>query len=416
MANFYHTTSSHLNIYPLSNNIVLRRRRLQCLNDFLGRQEVWVFCLSSPISPPKEDIRLFLSTQIEPLADVWGPMWKSLRSGSSKEILEYNIGNGVIVPWCWPTGRFDALPFRLESNETYCHWISCKSYSAEDVESHQQRISKTFFNATETLLIGAINTPKTCLRPACHSIQDNDGLHVNSGCKLSLEDFARIKNMMRRKGALKEPRTESSRRYKASHAVQIQGSAMGFVSIANTVTDKRRSGFSMKDTLVERWRHGLRNPVELESYSGIEVSLCTQNARRRRLLEILQTETIRKYLRSISFEWINETCKQRYFQSLSDPKSFRRFWKRHPTYRLCVGDAISICLDALQETGINEQNGEFSALWVSSFEEEEDSEAEETASYDKPLMTRDQSWQASGIPQQNSRNNPASIRQRPGNL
>ena len=380
------------NIHSLSNSIVLCRRRLQCLDDFLDRQDVWVFCLKSPVSQPKEDTRLLLATQIEPLADVWGPMWKAMRSESGTDILGYNIGNGVIVPWCRPAEDSDVL--RLDNNEMYCHWICSKNYSVENVKSHQQGILKKSFNGTEDLLIGAIEVPETCVKPR-HRIHDNDDLHINLGCKLSLEDFVHVKNMMRRKGALKEPRTQGSRRYKASHAVQVQGTAMGFVSLANTVTYKRRIGHSMKDTLVERWRHGLRNPVELESYSGVEISLCTQNARRRRLLEILQTETVRKYLSSISFEWINETCKRRYFQSLTDPKSFRQFWKRHPAYRPCVGDAISICLDALQETGINEQNGELSALWVSSFEEEEDSEAEDVATYDKSLTTRDQNRQAS---------------------
>jgi hypothetical protein len=38
----------------------------------------------------------------------------------------------------------------------------------------------------------------------------------------------------------------------------------------------------MKDTLVEQWRNTKnQNPGELEAFYGVEVSLCTYNARRR---------------------------------------------------------------------------------------------------------------------------------------
>jgi hypothetical protein len=66
------------------------------------------------------------------------------------------------------------------------------------------------------------------------------------------------------------------------------------------VTYKRRKGQNIKDTLVERWRNTKnRNPGKLEAFYGVEVSLCTHNARRRRLLELLNSTTMRKYLKGM---------------------------------------------------------------------------------------------------------------------
>ena len=156
---------------------------------------------------------------------------------------------------------------------------------------------------------------------------------------------------------------------------------MGFVSLADTITCKRRVGHSMKDSLVERWRNGPRKFSELASCSGIKVSLCTQNARRRRLLDILRTTTMRKYLDCISFTWPNGRFQQEYFDSLKEPKFFRKFWNRYPADRSCIIEAISICFDALQETGVDQDNGELSALWVENFEEQE-SDAEGVSNID----------------------------------
>ena len=349
--------------------LILRRRRLQCLDEFLGHQDVWVFHPYSVAPSLEENARLLLSTSIDTMADVWGPMWKIVRK-SGTGIVEYNIGNGMIVPWRQDNSTSNLVSPLVEHNEKYCHWISARKYRVENVRSHQVGIS-SYFDGTETLLIGAVEAPKISSDSVCRSSHKDLGLQVNMACKLSCEDLLHIKDLMKNKGALREPMTKNSRRYKDSHAIQVQGSAMGFVSLADTITYKRRLGHSMKDALVERWRNGPRKFSELASCSGVEVSLCTQNARRRRLLDILRTGTVRKYLDSISFTWPSEKFQQEYFDSLGDPKSFRRLWNRHSARRSCIIEAISTCFDALQETGIDEDNGELSALWVESFEEEE---------------------------------------------
>jgi hypothetical protein len=74
----------------------LRRRRLQCLDNFLGGMEVWVFHQNQ--IDIEDDTRLCLLTDIETLTDIWGPSWKILRKSSPGQIERLDIGNGSIVP------------------------------------------------------------------------------------------------------------------------------------------------------------------------------------------------------------------------------------------------------------------------------------------------------------------------------
>ena len=353
--------------------ITLRRRRLQCLDEFLGHQAVWVFHLDDGKARAPDDSHLLLSTGPQCLADIWGPMWASSRLPKVGKIHEYNIGNGVIVPWSCDKSSPGSSASQPREDEKFCHWISSRNYNIEDIKAHQCELTSPFFDGTETLLIGAQDDSNPHIESTSVSTcaaTVATGLQINPACKMSVDDLVRIKNSLRKKMALRQPRTKNPRRYKDSHAVQIQGSAMGFVSVSDTVTYKRRRGQSMKDALVERWRYGKWNPAELESYSGVAISLCTTSARRQRLLDILRSRTMRKYLSSISFEWADNKCKHKYFESLGDPKSFYRSWNLYGSYRQYWGRAISLCLDALQETGVSEENQGLSALWVENFDEE----------------------------------------------
>jgi hypothetical protein len=161
------------------------------------------------------------------------------------------------------------------------------------------------------------------------------------------------------------------RRCTDGYTVQVSGCAMGFGNVGGSVTCKRRPGFNMKDTLIERWRNGLRNIADLESFSGVEVSLCTRNARRRRLWQILGSPTIYSFLKGNTFEWKNIECEKAYYKALSSRKRFRQRFRElyaDKNFRVDVGDAISACLDALAETGVDDDTGELSAIWVQSIQ------------------------------------------------
>jgi len=71
----------------------------------------------------------------------------------------------------------------------------------------------------------------------------------------------------------------------------------------------------------------------------------------------------------VCFDWISDECEAAYFDSLRSRKIFRKFWNTCYDWRRTAGDAISLCLDALEVTGIDEDNGELSAFWAETFEE-----------------------------------------------
>ncbi|PQE29553.1 beta transducin het-e4s protein [Rutstroemia sp. NJR-2017a BBW] len=352
------TRISQTTYFHESGIIEFSRRKLQCMDSFLNGKEPWVFHKRRPY--PDVSDRLYLSTKIEPLTDLWGPAWKIADGATPNKIHKYNIGNGAIIPWSLDDSVFydrDVSAF----SEVFCHWIPTRNWRDEEVKRHQASLPRRYLLPTDTLLIGA---------------RSDYGLLVNEKCVPSMHRISRFKTKLWEQEALRPPNVSRAKRYIDSHAVQIQGSAMGFVSGSGQVTYKRRSGHTMKDALVERWRHGLRNPIDLEAYSGVEVSLCSRNARRRRLLNILSSNTMVNYLHGISFSWISDKCKEAYLKALRCPKSFRKFWKTHKEWQGNIGDAISKCLDALDETGIDEDSQELSAFWVESFDEDGDSDGE----------------------------------------
>lgn len=61
---------------------------------------------------------LYLATDIETFADVWGPVWKVADQFRPELIAKYNVRGGSIVPWPYDS---DIHP-KLRSNERLCHW------------------------------------------------------------------------------------------------------------------------------------------------------------------------------------------------------------------------------------------------------------------------------------------------------
>lgn len=94
----------------------LRRLPMKCLAPLLGNRDVWVFGHATLHAP----LALYLRTDIEIFADVWGPVWKVKDQHEPNKIARYNVGEGSIIPW-----PFDpVLHPALATGERLCHWIS----------------------------------------------------------------------------------------------------------------------------------------------------------------------------------------------------------------------------------------------------------------------------------------------------
>ncbi len=86
------------------------------------------------------------------------------------------------------------------------------------------------------------------------------------------------------------------------------------------------------------------------------MSACTYNARRRRLISLLSSETMMNYLRNAALTWESLECEKSFYAAISssDYKAFRKLYLSRKDWQFDLGKAITHCLDALTRTGTNE--------------------------------------------------------------
>ena len=136
--NFAKITPAWTYVVDGTEGIMLRRRSLSCLGEFLGSHRVWMF--QSNLSW-EDDQPLYLSTTIEEFADIWGPVWAAKETEDSNTVIKYSTGSGSIFPW--PRG--DSNP-QTNDNEILCHWVRF---------GDDEKKSKSALQPGARLLIGA---------------------------------------------------------------------------------------------------------------------------------------------------------------------------------------------------------------------------------------------------------------------
>ncbi|KAF1988769.1 hypothetical protein K402DRAFT_391471 [Aulographum hederae CBS 113979] len=319
-----------------SEGVMFRRRSLRCLDKFLGGHQVWVL---QPQSLWKDNSELYLSTNIEELHDIWGPIWAIKPSEESEEILRYNTGMGDI--YAWPT---DASTPSLEKDETFCHWIALD-------ESQKEMKAKLVFRSR--LLIGA----STVVEQKTSQLKENDM------CRSRTQH---VLHQLRSDNAVEELGTRSSSMYLAEQQVCASVGAYG-VQIGGTKVYKRRHGVSLKEAISTAWRNGTgdRNPALLEHFLGVEISFCTAHARRRRLKNVFAGRTVQHYLDSCR-HGEPMPCEKAFDEAIhsTDPRAFRKLYAEHREWRKDLGQLVSWCLDGLSHSGYSEEDGIFRTLWM----------------------------------------------------
>jgi hypothetical protein len=323
---------------------VFRRRSFSCLGEFLGGQEAWVLERYHPKAPRLGLPPLYLSTDVTTFGDIWGPLWKTcaLLNGQADHdhILRYSVGNGVILPWNRPSSDIqDSIS--SQKGEVFCHWISDKDIGEI---GNLAESSGELLHPDNILLIGA-------------SMKLQDNPH----CILSTNES---KQRLRDAGSLSELGTMKSARIVDSEVVQIQV-GLSYIKVGAQRTYKRR-GRTWKEAWIENWKNNpeSRNVRILEYKFGVEVSACTYNARRRRLITLLGSKTMMNHLRNGSLRWNSTDCQEKFYAALesSDHRAFRNLYISRKDWQSDLGKAITYCLDNLAETGANE-NG-LDLLWV----------------------------------------------------
>jgi hypothetical protein len=312
--------------------ITISRRPLACLAGFLQDQAVWAFCVEHPsTSGTADETPLYLSTTPEELADVWGPVWKSVPRREGNAILRFMVAPGSIVP---SPQRHRSVPVR--EGEVLCHWT-------ESVESMKMTEHLHFPEDTRRLLIGA--WPKLLENPTCHK---------------GNEFFTR---MIAEDGRLRYVPSSLKDRYEFlldSLQTGIPSAAPGAPTAGMTWKVKKNQARKMRDDVATLL---LAEPCDnlhlLDQLYGIEISACTGHARRMTLAKLLASNTFKSLLNSRKL-WADSVCKTRYFHTLeSHDRPSTAFMQllendRHmPEYVKAYEDALKYSAAALTESKID---------------------------------------------------------------
>ena len=294
---------------------------LQCLDGFLLNRNIWVlqnchFRITGSA---------YVSTSIEDLSDVWGPITKldKLMSNTDERAgCYYALGNGAIgsVQGC------DKANVQVLSTETLCHYVS----SVSRMEAELDLIDE---NKSTSLLIGNLVPGGLSLVNSCPTRQPES----LSGIPL-------------------RPRgTIESRKYKASMTYTINaGYSNTSIGIARQY--KYRDGITQKQRILAKWLKspGSTHPDSLLMWHGLEISACTRNARRQQLWDIMRSEAVTEAFEHSLFEWEDPRCKRAFEEALrdNDPKSFSKLYLSRKGWRKELGQAISWILELLSGTGV----------------------------------------------------------------
>jgi hypothetical protein len=323
----------------LVEGIILRKRTLRCLDGMLYGQRVWVFEeLENPEITPVPD--LCISTTVNDLAQTWGPAWTISQKNKPSGITRIGIRNGFITPHSDDKGQFS-----VERTEILSHWAAKSDQTEQEtisIESDPEPFPDDIM--TRHLLIGA-----------------GERFIVNQNCPAEADKFTRRVKLDERLGEVLTPRYRSP----SENVITTQiGGPFGNVGLEHKIG--RRIPSSFRDDMLFGWEMDShrRNPRQLQQKLGIEISDCTGNARRRSLIYLLRSPTIRNYLKSILFDW-PDNCEDSYFQALSnkDEETFPKLYELDEAHRRIYGDAIYQSLRILFKTRLDEDDC-LSSLWA----------------------------------------------------
>lgn len=362
---FETSTEIVTNVPRFPNIVSLGRYGTSCLNNFL-RQDVWVFhCQSHAVNAP-----LYLSLRIDEFADFWGPVWQIAQTDTDTSVHSYAAGDGYIVPWLHDMTTHPPL----KSEERLCHWVpggdnvryslsqteqqslglsdfSKKEISSSSGEKYYNNVQPlgAAFNGRERLLIGAgprrKHHPMKWTRCYCN-IQEIEG---------------KLRGMQR----LHQLGASESYSEVDARTMSLVGGHFG-LSLGGSATIKRVQGVSFKKVFMEFWEKqpGAQDPSDLANRWGVAISLCTMNAERLSLFELLNTPSIRRFISR--FNWSESECKSRFLDALDSGvlENLNNLWLSKREWQEEMGKVLSMCLQALSSTGLDSKRQTFSALWV----------------------------------------------------
>ncbi len=360
--------------------VVFRRLNLECLAPFLGDRGVWVLGRGLAEAQPA----FYVRADIETFADVWGPVWAVTKKIRPEHIIRYNVGGGAIVPWPYDE---DQHPL-LQAGERLCHWENNARYIQHDSSQSPDTGNSTLFlelthcihtcyesnGHTGSSLGNSENEDMQEIDHHVESLSGHEILIIGAShkprlkwqrCRCPTDTF---KQHLRNAGRLEPIIASKAFRYvdsqQSSFAVSSHGIQAG---LARTVKVQKMQ--SLKTSVLEMWENDIesRHPRIFENLWGVALSLCTMNAKRVPIVDMLGEDSVLALLRQFKWSDVGENALEgHYLEAIKcdDRRALGDLWEDHPAWQKELGNALLICLRILFRTGYDENRDEFHALWL----------------------------------------------------
>lgn len=114
------------------------------------------------------------------------------------------------------------------------------------------------------------------------------------------------------------------------------------------ITTKVTAGRTFKESLIKKWTLSMhnRNVYILLTYRAVEMSFCTRNSRRIRLVDLLSTVGISKLIDAVD-PIKDPVCKAAVKEALkSTPERIVKLYFDNPDWRDDISNLVTCCLEA----------------------------------------------------------------------
>jgi hypothetical protein len=252
----------------------------------------------------------------------------------------YVVGSGTIIQW-----QHDPLTSPELIEERFCHWICNEELEDGTEDALGRGIKHEYlpFDGKEKLLIGApTNSSSASVSP--------EPWTVNQRCSVPI---SKVRTQLREAGRLCIVGASKPYHYNDSNQYQLQVGYSG-VNVSAMRQYKRVPGQTLKDILIELWamEPEIRDPKLLEDLHGVEIFMCTYNAQRVSLAQILRLECMHHLLRD--FNWRDPGYCTEHFLTLEDTLRPKRLLE--PLFKEKFDCAVMLGLKMLSKTDVDRQD------------------------------------------------------------
>ena len=282
-------------------------------------------------------------------------MWRVPDTTDASSTLQYNVTGGSIRPCPYD----ERIHPKLRPAERLCHWTSDKTM-------WQRQFSIAIDpELTDPLENAEVEMPDQNLR----TLSDSDILLIGAKSILPLRwkrchcRASEFRRQLRGSDHLHRLGTLSTVSYVDSNQYTL-GTGYHF-NIGTSVTLKRDKGVSWK----QYWLSCLENQPSICSITwfqnlwGVVVSLCTRNAERIPVIELLSTHSMLELLKRL--EWSNQDCRASFLRMLEEKTLVLQYlWNDYPEWQEDIHMALLACLRILSTTGYDADRRQFRVLWI----------------------------------------------------